>query len=150
MYRFQIVLACLLSLVVVVGLSGCAKEGADGGGGSDTSTEGTGDGEAGSTTMHDDHGDHEHADADHEEENADMQPVDIEANLAQLSEEDRALVEKQGGVCLVAGEGHELGSMGVPYKATVNGVDVLLCCEGCEAALKEDPEKYLAKLEKKE
>ena len=39
-----------------------------------------------------------------------------------------------------------LGKMGKPYKVTIQGRDVLLCCPGCEAKIKEDPEKYLAKL----
>jgi len=49
--------------------------------------------------------------------------------LAKLSPEDRALAEKQK-TCPVSGE--PLGSMGVPYKLTVQGRDVLLCCPGCE------------------
>ena len=156
MFRFKILLACMLSVVVVVGLSGCAKDAANGSG-DDSSTEdggnGEGGGDEGSTSQHDEHGDHDHADhehGDHDHEHADTQPVDIEANLAQLSDEDRALVDLQGGVCLVDGEDHKLGAMGVPHKVTINGVDVMLCCEGCEPALKEDPEKFLAKLEKKE
>ncbi|HBO44413.1 MAG TPA: hypothetical protein DD670_10870 [Planctomycetaceae bacterium] len=68
---------------------------------------------------------------------------DREAALAKLSPEDRALAEKQK-VCPVSGD--LLGSMGVPYKVTVEGRDVMLCCPGCEKAIKEDPEKYLAKL----
>ena len=41
--------------------------------------------------------------------------------------------------------GEKLGSMGDPYKTTVKGQTVLLCCEGCERKLKNDPDKYLAK-----
>jgi Cu(I)/Ag(I) efflux system membrane fusion protein len=36
--------------------------------------------------------------------------------------------------------------MGTPYKVTVQGREVFLCCPGCEAKIKGDPEKYLAKL----
>lgn len=65
--------------------------------------------------------------------------------LAELSPEDRALAEKQK-VCPVSGE--TLGAMGKPYKVTVKGQEVLLCCPGCEAEIKKDPEKYMAKLPK--
>jgi hypothetical protein len=63
--------------------------------------------------------------------------------LAELSEADRALAEKQK-VCPVSGE--LLGSMGKPVKVTVKGRTVFLCCSGCEAAINKDPDKYLAKL----
>jgi hypothetical protein len=70
----------------------------------------------------------------------------IKANLAKLSDEDRALAEKQK-ICPV-GDG-PLGSMGAPYKVTLDGGTVVfLCCDGCEETLKGDPEKYLAKLKK--
>ena len=65
--------------------------------------------------------------------------------LAALSPEERALAAKQK-VCPVSGE--PLGSMGTPLKITVKGQDVLLCCSGCESKIKEDPDKYLAKLPK--
>jgi len=64
--------------------------------------------------------------------------------LAALPEADRALAEKQK-VCPVSGE--PLGSMGKPVKVEVKGRTVFLCCEGCEPALKKDPDKYLAKLD---
>jgi hypothetical protein len=64
--------------------------------------------------------------------------------LAELSEADRALAEKQK-VCPVTGE--PLGSMGAPVKITVKDRTVFLCCSGCEAAIKKDPDKYLAKLD---
>jgi YHS domain-containing protein len=63
--------------------------------------------------------------------------------LAKLSSEDRALAEKQEA-CPVSGQ--PLGSMGTPYKVTVQGREVFLCCSGCESKIKDDPEKYLAKL----
>ena len=63
--------------------------------------------------------------------------------LAKLSEADRALAAKQK-VCPVSGQA--LGSMGTPVKVTVKGRDVLLCCQGCEDSIKNDPDKYLAKL----
>jgi len=66
------------------------------------------------------------------------------AGIAELSEADRALAEKQK-VCPVSGE--PLGSMGKPVKVEVKGRTVFLCCGGCEAELKKDPDKYLAKLD---
>ena len=66
-----------------------------------------------------------------------------EAELAKLSPEDQKLARKQK-VCPVSGD--PLGSMGKPYKVTVEGRDVFLCCPGCESALKKNPKKYLAKL----
>jgi YHS domain-containing protein len=66
-----------------------------------------------------------------------------EEALAELSPEDRKLAEEQK-VCPVSGD--PLGSMGKPYKVTVLGREVFLCCQGCESQIKADPEKYLAKL----
>lgn len=81
---------------------------------------------------------HEHAEhAEHEAHG------EYEEALAQLSEADRALAEKQK-ICPVSGQ--PLGSMGKPYKITVKGREVLLCCQGCEAQITADPDKYLAKL----
>ena len=66
-------------------------------------------------------------------------------SLAELSAADRALAQKQK-ICPVSGE--PLGSMGKPYKVTVKGQVLFLCCRGCEAEIKKNPEKYLAKLPK--
>jgi YHS domain-containing protein len=63
--------------------------------------------------------------------------------LAELSVEDRELATKQR-VCPVSGE--LLGAMGKPFKTTVKGRTVFLCCEGCEKELKDNADKYLAKL----
>jgi YHS domain-containing protein len=68
---------------------------------------------------------------------------DVSSGLAELSVEDRELAKKQR-VCPVSGE--LLGAMGKPFKTTVKGKTVFLCCEGCEHDLKENPDKYLAKL----
>jgi len=89
------------------------------------------------TTDHEDHEGHDHQNGEHAAHGQ------YEEALAQLSPADRALAEQQE-VCPVSGD--PLGAMGTPYKVTVQGRDVLLCCEGCEAAIKEDPDKYLAKL----
>lgn len=63
--------------------------------------------------------------------------------LAELSPSDRALAEKQK-ICPVSGEA--LGGMGKPYKTTIKGKTVFLCCDACEEELKKNPDKYLAKL----
>jgi YHS domain-containing protein len=64
--------------------------------------------------------------------------------LAELSEADLGLAEKQK-VCPVSGT--PLGSMGKPVKVEVKGRTVFLCCGACEADLKKDPDKFLAKLD---
>ena len=81
------------------------------------------------------HAGHEHA--------AGTSATDPAEALAQLSEADRALAEKQK-VCPVSGE--PLGSMGKPYKVRVKDRDVFLCCQGCEEEILKNPDKYLAKL----
>ena len=71
--------------------------------------------------------------------------AEVTANLAKLSNEDRALAEKQK-VCPVSGE--ELGSMGAPIKVDVKGQPVFICCEGCKEDLLSKPDEFLAKLQK--
>jgi hypothetical protein len=71
--------------------------------------------------------------------------VDIQAALAQLSDEDRALAVKQR-ICPVSG--NPLGSMGKPVEVNVKGQRVFLCCEGCREEIEKDPDKYLAKIGK--
>lgn len=71
--------------------------------------------------------------------NSDPAPVES------LSPADRALIAQQR-VCPVTGK--PLGSMGTPVRVSVAGSDVFLCCDGCEAALKKNPEKYLSRLKK--
>ena len=41
--------------------------------------------------------------------------------------------------------GKKLGSMGTPVRVEVGGRSVLLCCRGCERAIRESPDKYLAR-----
>ncbi len=65
--------------------------------------------------------------------------------LKELSAEDRAAAEKQR-ICPVSGD--LLGEMGKPYKITVQGRTVFLCCSGCEAQFRRNPEKYFAKMKK--
>jgi hypothetical protein len=86
-----------------------------------------------------DHAGHDHAAGEEHDKQAEA--------LAGLSEEDRALAEKQK-ICPVSGQ--PLGSMGVPVKVTVKDRDVFLCCEGCRGSILEDPDTYLAKLDSAE
>ena len=71
---------------------------------------------------------------------------EIREAMAELSEADRKLAEAQG-VCPV-GDG-PLGAMGKPYKMTVKGRDVFLCCDGCKEVVEKDPDAILAKLDEK-
>jgi YHS domain-containing protein len=87
--------------------------------------------------------DHDTHDHDHDHGHA-AEDQEIEAALAELSPEDRALAERQK-ICPVGGE--PLGSMGTPIKLTVEGREVFICCAACEDALREDPETYLSKLD---
>jgi len=102
---------------------------------------------------HTGHEGHEH-DAHHEGHNGhddqaapdrktDAAPADAAKGLAELSDADRAAAEKQR-VCPVSGL--VLGTMGKPYKVTVKGKAVFLCCPGCEEKIMKDPDTYLAKL----
>lgn len=60
-----------------------------------------------------------------------------------LAPEDRPLAERQK-VCPVTNK--PLGSMGTPARVVLEGNVVFLCCDGCEGAIKREPDKYLAKL----
>jgi hypothetical protein len=64
-------------------------------------------------------------------------------NSSDLSPEDQRIVDVQK-VCPVTGQ--RLGSMGTPKRVVVDGRVVFLCCDGCTAAIKKEPAKYLAKL----
>ena len=56
---------------------------------------------------------------------------------------DTDLIAQQK-ICPVTGA--KLGSMGQPIRATVGERIVFLCCAGCTDKLKQEPEKYLARL----
>jgi YHS domain-containing protein len=64
--------------------------------------------------------------------------------LKELDEADRKLAVIQK-VCPKTGE--PLGSMGKPFKIKLNGREFFLCCEGCEAEVRKDPETYLKKVD---
>lgn len=64
-------------------------------------------------------------------------------HVAPATDADAKAIAQQK-LCPVMDE--PLGSMGTPLKVTGLGRDVFLCCKGCLKFLKEDPQKYLAKL----
>jgi len=78
---------------------------------------------------------------------ADVRPVEKPKSkkpaASKLSAVDQQLVRQQK-ICPVTGAA--LDSMGGPIAVDVQGRRVFICCKGCEAPLKKDPEKYLAKL----
>lgn len=65
------------------------------------------------------------------------------ANLNQLADGDRELARQQQ-ICPITGM--HLGSMGPPYKLTLAGRTLFLCCRGCEGKAKADPEAAFRKL----
>jgi hypothetical protein len=69
--------------------------------------------------------------------------ADATVSIAGLTVEDQALAGRQK-LCPVTNK--PLGSMGTPVRAVAKGKVVFLCCEGCEAKLTGDPDKYLAKV----
>jgi hypothetical protein len=68
----------------------------------------------------------------------------IKASLEKLSPDDRKLAEEQK-FCALENE-NRLGAMGVPYKVTIEGEAVFLCCKGCEKEVQAHPEQTLAKV----
>ena len=66
-------------------------------------------------------------------------------NIAKLPAEDQAAALAQKN-CPITGA--PLGSMGVPIKITLKGQTVFLCCSGCIAKAKKDPDGTLKKVEK--
>lgn len=68
-----------------------------------------------------------------------------ESEVAELSAEDKALVEAQ----MFCPIGDKLGGMGTPIKVMHEGKPVFLCCEHCREPFLKDPEKGLAAIEEK-
>jgi hypothetical protein len=71
-----------------------------------------------------------------------LSKVKLRVTEATVGEGDKAGIERQQ-VCPVTGE--KLGSMGDPVKVYIDGQPVYLCCKGCLAKVKKDPETYLLK-----
>jgi hypothetical protein len=68
------------------------------------------------------------------------------AAIKKLPAEEQDAAIKQA-VCPVSGG--KLGSMDMPIKITAEGRTFYLCCDGCEDDVKADPQKVIAKLDKK-
>ncbi|OHB86007.1 MAG: hypothetical protein A2V98_26565 [Planctomycetes bacterium RBG_16_64_12] len=88
-------------------------------------------------------GEHGHDDQAAPDDQTNAAPADASKGLAELSDADRAAAEKQR-VCPVSGD--VLGTVGKPYKVTVKGRTVFLCCPDCQEAITKNPDTYLAKL----
>jgi hypothetical protein len=69
----------------------------------------------------------------------------IQAAMAKLTPEDRALAEQQK-YCASEPE-NRLGSMGAPVKVMVKGQPVFVCCKGCTDDVLKDPDKTLKTVE---
>lgn len=70
----------------------------------------------------------------------------IRTQMAKLSPEDRKLAEAQ--VFCALDQESPLGSMGTIYKVVCKGTPVFLCCKGCEAEARTNPDQALAMLDK--
>ena len=141
MSKLTMFLASVMVLTMAVVFAGCS------GNGESNSSDDSNQSQSDDT----DHG-HEHGPgADHSHgDDGDDGDAEKEKMLADLSEEDRALVEKQR-TCPV--NGGLLWGMGKPYKTTVKDSSgpehvVFLCCDSCEEELEANADKYLAKLGK--
>lgn len=64
---------------------------------------------------------------------------------APAAEETAAAKPYPLDVCIVSGE--KLGSMGDPITIVHEGQEIKFCCDSCPPKFKEDPEKFLGKLE---
>src|SRR5581483_6173410 len=69
----------------------------------------------------------------------------VQAALARLSTPDRKLAEAQK-ICPI--QKSRLGSMGPLVKVMLKGQPVFLCCKGCEAEARENPDRTLAEVER--
>jgi hypothetical protein len=67
--------------------------------------------------------------------------ADIRANLSQLGPEDQQLAEHQKYCPMM--EGVRLGEMGRPYKVTVQGDSMFVCCKSCVLAAQKEPDRAL-------
>ncbi len=70
---------------------------------------------------------------------------EIKENLSKLSPEDRKIAEAQK-YCPIEDDNRLGGEMGVPYKITLKGQTVFLCCKSCVKEANKDPDKTLAKV----
>jgi hypothetical protein len=80
---------------------------------------------------------------------ADDEETAIAAEIAKLPEAEQAaaIAQKYCPVSVMDGGDNRLGSMGMPFKVTLEGQDVYLCCEGCQELAEKEPAKTLATVE---
>lgn len=91
------------------------------------------------------HGEHHEGNHVHHDDNGQSAMEKMTADLATLLAEDHASAEKQY-FCPVSVE--LLRTMGSPQKNDLNGQQVWICCDDCEDKLLENPDKYVARLQK--
>ncbi|MBU1996831.1 MAG: YHS domain-containing protein, partial [Candidatus Omnitrophica bacterium] len=70
----------------------------------------------------------------------------MDSMMEAVDEESEDIIEVGNSVCPVSGE--KVGMMGPAYKYEYNGKIYNLCCAGCVSSFQEDPEKYVAIVEK--
>jgi uncharacterized protein (TIGR03000 family) len=70
----------------------------------------------------------------------------VAENLAKLGPEDRKLAESQR-LCAVQ-EQVRLGAVGKPFKVTIKGQSVFLCCEACLTRAQNNPDQTLEQVKK--
>ncbi len=140
MLRLSVVVSWVIALGLAVSLSGCGSPTSQEKQKPTTSTEGKTPQKSAEQGEHAGQGHEDHAAQD---QKTHAVPADASKGLAELADADRAAAEKQR-VCPVSGD--VLGVQGKPYKATVKGQPVFLCCPACEKQLLQEPDKYLAKL----
>ena len=121
----RIALICILPVMMMAVLAGC--------GGSTNATNGTANDSSKNTAA----GNSTAKDAG--------QAEDL-PGLKELDEADRKLAEKQK-VCPVSGSPLGTADMGKPYKMTVKGRVIFLCCDGCKKAVEKDKDGILKKVD---
>ncbi len=135
MMRLSMILSCMAGSMSAVGFSGCGGEGDS----EQTPAPSQPEASMGGDHAGDEHGEDEHAG------HMMAAGTEVQKAIAELPEADRAVATAQK-ICPVTDE--PLGSMGKPFKLTVNDRAVFLCCEMCKDAVTKEPDKYLAKLDK--
>jgi len=77
---------------------------------------------------------------------AQLRPEAVASSGTARSGDNSVAVTPYGGqtTCPVTDE--ELGSMGPPVPVAVKGQTIYVCCAGCAASVRSDPDVYLAKV----
>jgi YHS domain-containing protein len=73
------------------------------------------------------------------------------AGMPMAASSDKAAVAPEdlyGGQKSCPVTGKPLGSMGKPLAVEVNGQTIYVCCQGCVAKVKANPDFYIAKVKK--